>query len=904
MKRLNLLLVSLASSIILFTLSGPLKVSAADNLIPNPDVETGDTQPANFNTGSWGGTVADFTYSTTDGSIGKALGVTVTAQGNGDAKWYPDPVNVTAGTTYEFSDSYKSNVGTDIIAQYTVGSNSYQYEYLTSVGANSAWTNITANFTVPDNSTQVTIFHVISSVGQLWTDNFSLTETTSTTPTEPPVVDPPVVDPPVVDPPVVDPPVTPPAVDENQILNPSVETPDSNGNPAYWQNNAWGTNTSTFEYSNSAHTGNKSVHVTTTSYTDGDAKWYHDPVNVTPGETYNFTDYYKSTENTEVVLQYLMNDGSNQYVYLGGPGSSADWAQVDYNFTAPTNAKQVTVFHLIAGVGDLWTDDYSIILVTTPEPPPIPDPGENAVANPSVETPNGSDPAFWQSNSWGTNKAQFQYLNEGQEGSKSVYVNVTNYTDGDAKWYFDPVSISDDSHYLFSDYYKSTAPSETVVQFQMGDGSLSYLWLGTNPINANWAKSEYSFLPPVGATKLTVFHVMAQNGELWTDNYSLKEILPDGSLLPNASLEDTLASNPNQPQFWNTNSWGTNNAKFQYLNTGYDGTHSVKTTITNYTDGDAKWFNDSINLTPGVSYKISDYYQSDVETKVTIAVNMQDGSVNYIDIGNAAPSTDWVLFTGTFTMPANAMSINILHILQSSGFLITDNYKVEEYVPTPFNEPLVTLTFDDDGWLDNYDTAFPVLDQYGYKGNWFFITSNIQNSDLPDAVTRVQNMAADGQEIGSHTVDHADLTTLTPAQVTTELVDSQSYLESILGTSVNYFATPYGSYNQSVLDQIMHTYTVHRTVNVGFNSKDNFDVSQLKVQNVFSDTTAEDITAWINQAQQEGTWLILVYHRVATDPGTYDTTPVEFADQMAAVNNSGIKVVTISQALAELEPQL
>ena len=157
--------------------------------------------------------------------------------------------------------------------------------------------------------------------------------------------------------------------------------------------------------------------------------------------------------------------------------------------------------------------------------------------------------------------------------------------------------------------------------------------------------------------------------------------------------------------------------------------------------------------------------------------------------------------------------------------------------------------------------------------------------------------------MGSHTFTHPDLSTLSATQLTRELRDSKSYLQQVLGTPINYFATPYGAYNTSVLTEINKYYSVHRTVDAGYNSKDNFDVSRLKVQNVLSTTSAAEVRQWVDKAYEERTWLILVLHRVANNPGPYDTTPALFSQQLQVIKAKNIPVVTITQALNELNPQ-
>ncbi len=848
-----------------------------ENQILNPSAEAQDSSgnPIDWQTNTWGTNTPVFEYSNSPHTGSKSLHVSMTSYTDGDAKWYHSPAPVTPGETYRFSDYYRATTNTYVYIEFHMNDGSYQYTSLGMLTPSTDWTMTSYDFTAINNASTIRALHILPGLGDLWTDDYSLLHIT---------------------------PEPPPGPEDNQILNPSVE--NQNGiSPAHWTSSSWGTNSAIFDYSNDAHSGNKSLHISMSSYTDGDAKWLHDAVSVTPGETYSFSNYYKSNTSTLIYLQYLMTDNSNQFIEIDSLSPSADWIESNFDYIVPENVSKVTVLHILNGVGDLWTDDYSILHKTVTPP----DTGDNIVPNPSVETPNGNVPAFWQSSSYGNNTPDFQYLNEGQDGTRSIYINMTNYVSGDAKWFFDPVTVKSGSYYSYSNYYKSTVPTDTTVQLGHTDGSITYQWMGTNPASSDWIKSEYAFLVPSDVNNVTVLQFIGQNGELWTDNYDLFEIAPPtgSSTVPNGDLETEATSK--RPLSWAPSSWGNNSAQFEYLkNQGQSGTHSVRLTVSNYVDGDAKWIHDPVVLTPGEDYLVTDYYKSDVDSRIVLEMNMQDNSIFYQELPEAPPAADWAHYAESFTMPANAVSVVIYHLLSQNGTLTTDNYDITPYTPVPFNRALLTLTFDD-SWEDNVDTAIPMMDSYGFKADLFEATTFIQsNPDYTEQEAKdiIKSFEDDGYEIGSHSITHPDLRTLTPAEVETELVDSQTYLRSFLNGPINYFATPFGAYNQAVKDQIMQHYTVHRTVDAGFNSKDNFDVSRLKVQNILDNTTGEEVASWIAQAQREGTWLILVYHRVATDPDPYDTTPTLFTDHLNAMRDSGIPVVTISQALAELEPQL
>lgn len=372
--------------------------------------------------------------------------------------------------------------------------------------------------------------------------------------------------------------------------------------------------------------------------------------------------------------------------------------------------------------------------------------------------------------------------------------------------------------------------------------------------------------------------------------------------IDNPSVELTDPKDANKPLQWSNNSWGNNNSVFTYSVEGFDGGKSVKIDVTDYKDGDAKWYFDPVELAPG-DYTFSNYYRADVDTRVVAAVHTLAGDIRYIDLPDAPSSEQWRGYSASFAFPDYGYKVSIYHLLSCDGYLITDNYSIEPYKHVGFDRGLVTITFDD-GWEENVLTALPVMKEFGFRSNQFYATAYIEHSRKPDVREVMTLFMSEGHEIGSHSVNHPRLTELSGEQVAAELVDSKLFLEEYLGVGIQYFATPYGAYNTSVKTSISEHYAAHRTVDRGFNSKDNLDVSRLKCQSVLDNTTPAQIAEWVKKAKDERLWLILLYHRVTEDPKKYDTTPALFYEHMRVIKESGIPVVTMTEALAELTTPL
>jgi peptidoglycan/xylan/chitin deacetylase (PgdA/CDA1 family) len=108
----------------------------------------------------------------------------------------------------------------------------------------------------------------------------------------------------------------------------------------------------------------------------------------------------------------------------------------------------------------------------------------------------------------------------------------------------------------------------------------------------------------------------------------------------------------------------------------------------------------------------------------------------------------------------------------------------------------VVLTFDD-GFLDFYTGAFPLLRQYGYSATVFLPTAYIGDAAKPFhgapclTWSQVRELNGAGMHFGSHTVTHPQLTTLKAEGIREEVRRSKETIEEKLGTSVKSFAYPY-----------------------------------------------------------------------------------------------------------------
>lgn len=124
----------------------------------------------------------------------------------------------------------------------------------------------------------------------------------------------------------------------------------------------------------------------------------------------------------------------------------------------------------------------------------------------------------------------------------------------------------------------------------------------------------------------------------------------------------------------------------------------------------------------------------------------------------------------------------------------------------------VAVTFDD-GFLDNYTNAFPVLQRYGIPATFFVSTQFIDESGNAESEARfcteqlrvpwcpamnwgqLKEMKDMGCAVGSHTLGHTRLAGLGAEELTEEVVGSKDRIEGVMGEPCPVFAHPFGRWN-------------------------------------------------------------------------------------------------------------
>jgi peptidoglycan/xylan/chitin deacetylase (PgdA/CDA1 family) len=239
--------------------------------------------------------------------------------------------------------------------------------------------------------------------------------------------------------------------------------------------------------------------------------------------------------------------------------------------------------------------------------------------------------------------------------------------------------------------------------------------------------------------------------------------------------------------------------------------------------------------------------------------------------------------------------------------------------PQPPDPTVVSLTFDD-GTADQY-AARSMLAAHNLHGTFFINSGRIGTTASFMTLSQLRDLASDGNEIGGHTVQHADLTTLSSDEATREVCNDRMNLLS-WGFEPTSFAYPYGHANAAVERMVAAC---------GYNSARQVGDIRTPVNNSCMDCpyaetippadpyytlapdsvdgtwSLADIQTLVTQAEDHGGgWVQLTFHHIADGGGAYSITPANFnalLDWLQQRAGQGTTVKTVHEVIGgSLQP--
>ena len=231
---------------------------------------------------------------------------------------------------------------------------------------------------------------------------------------------------------------------------------------------------------------------------------------------------------------------------------------------------------------------------------------------------------------------------------------------------------------------------------------------------------------------------------------------------------------------------------------------------------------------------------------------------------------------------------------------------------------VVSLTFDD-GTSDQFAVR-PMLVRHSMHATFFVNTNKIESG--PDYLSwhQLSDLAADGNEIGGHTLDHVELTKVDAGELERQVSDDRRALAS-RGFRATAFAYPYGARDSSMYPFIQgcgyrsarRSYGLCPVGQMLPNCTE--PVSEtLPAQNIWEirtipsvtmSNTFVDLTHVVTRAENAGGgWVILVFHHVCDRVNRHEysvdaETLVRFLDWLAPRRSTGTKVETVGDVVEQ-----
>ncbi len=140
-------------------------------------------------------------------------------------------------------------------------------------------------------------------------------------------------------------------------------------------------------------------------------------------------------------------------------------------------------------------------------------------------------------------------------------------------------------------------------------------------------------------------------------------------------------------------------------------------------------------------------------------------------------------------------------MLRWLGFRGLSMRDLEPYLDGRKQGRVAGITFDD-GYLNNFEHALPILQKHGHTATCYAVSGLIGKTNQWDEGVVATQALMDrthwlrwldaGMDVGSHTQHHVDLQQTPDDIANRELVQSKTDLEAWLGVEVRHFCYPYG----------------------------------------------------------------------------------------------------------------
>ena len=163
---------------------------------------------------------------------------------------------------------------------------------------------------------------------------------------------------------------------------------------------------------------------------------------------------------------------------------------------------------------------------------------------------------------------------------------------------------------------------------------------------------------------------------------------------------------------------------------------------------------------------------------------------------------------GNLIIIFSILVVGIFVILLGGHFLVTIG---ESVTINPTNNKVVILNFDDNR-KSQFTQVKPVLDKYGFKATFYVVCKYLDNKKGFMNWTELETLYKEGHNVGSHTMNHANLSESSKKSLEYQIGQSKECLQEH-GINATSFAYPFdkGWDNKTVINIVSKYYELART---------------------------------------------------------------------------------------------
>ena len=240
-------------------------------------------------------------------------------------------------------------------------------------------------------------------------------------------------------------------------------------------------------------------------------------------------------------------------------------------------------------------------------------------------------------------------------------------------------------------------------------------------------------------------------------------------------------------------------------------------------------------------------------------------------------------------------------LVQKAGRFVARG--VSRSVLPAVQETIISVGFDDCP-ASAIETALPLMEAEGWRATIYVAcglcdTENHLGKHM--SLSDVVEVHKRGHEIADHTFSHMSANDVDIDVYLQDIEKNQHTLEALGLPRSRHFAYPLGHLSPALKRAVSERFLTCRGVLTPLGPKQ--DANLLKATRVYSGERFQEALSQIEAAKQTPKWLNFFTHDVRENPSEFGCTPEEFQELVAAVKDSGLRVMTVADAYDAIQKQ-